>query len=119
MKLKEKHSKLKRLVYQTLTMQTYLLSKELTKEEKIIVLRWRCRMETFGENYRGRREEVLCPLCSNHEDSEDASVNICETIKDKLNFKGDYKTIYEESIDFDASKSIGRVTGIRKRLLSG
>ena len=62
MKMKNKHSKMKRIRYQELKMQDYLVSKELTKEEKLTLMRWRVHMERFGENYRGRRDIVDCPL---------------------------------------------------------
>ena len=91
--LKKTHSKMKKLTYNSLKMQSYLLSKELTKEEKISLFKWRVRMENFGENFRGKRDKVLCPICKDHEDSEEASISNCKILRDELTFKGNYESV--------------------------
>ena len=72
--LKEKRtlSKLDKLRYSELTMQSYLFDKKTTINEKITVFKWRSRMEnTFGENFRGGRDTVICKLCGSHTDSQE------------------------------------------------
>ena len=50
-------------------MQDFLRSQEINKE-KTIFLNLCSRMENFGENFRGKRDSIICPLCANHKDTK-------------------------------------------------
>ena len=88
---------MKRMNYEKLEIKSYLTSKDLTKEEKITVLRWRTHMERFGENYRGKKEEIKCPLCGEHKDDEESSF-LCKVIKKDINIEGDYKSLFKKTL---------------------
>ena len=51
-------------------MQDYLTDTDTSVKEKIMVFKWRVRMENFGGNYRGGKEYIPCPLCNHHDDSQ-------------------------------------------------
>ena len=62
-RMKTHHSKLKQLRYTELKMQPYLLNKQLSIEQKKVLLQWRVHMEkNFGENFRGGKNQY-CVLC--------------------------------------------------------
>ena len=61
------------LNYEEFTIQPYLLNVDISKEEKLLLMRWRIRMAEFGENFKGGRKSVECPLCFSHPDTQQKS----------------------------------------------
>ena len=92
----KKHSKMKTIVYDDFQLQPYLVREDISKEQKIVYFSWRTKMALFGENFRGGRSKVLCPLCNKHEDSQESSFE-CATIKDKQNINFDYDVMFCQS----------------------
>ena len=117
MKMKNNHTKMKRVKYEKLGMQSYLTSKDLTREEKITVLHWRVHMEQFGENYRGKKEEVICPLCGEHKDDEESSFSVCKVTKKEMNIEGNYESLFEKDVDIISAKTACKISALRKRYL--
>ena len=69
--------------YDELKMQDYLISKELSIDEKRTVFKLRCRVTEVKRNYRNKYPlNLLCPLCGQHEDTE--SKLTCMKIKECL-----------------------------------
>ena len=83
MKKKEVHRKLNNLSYTDLSIQDYLTSSAFKLEQKRATFMWRCRMELFGENFRGGMDSTLCPICRTHIDSQFLSLQ-CPLIKANL-----------------------------------
>ena len=63
---KENYRKLEKLQYYELRTKEYLLSNQLTFEDKRMIFKFRTRMSNFGENFRAGKTEILCLLCSEH-----------------------------------------------------
>ena len=70
-------------------MQSYL---DLTVEESKLVITWRLRMAKFGLNYG--EQDKLCPLCSKHLDSQEASFTKCEKIREAITINCKYNEIF-------------------------
>ena len=113
LKKKSVHSKMKKLNYNNLEIQNYFLEPSLKVDEIKTVFRYRTRMEKFGENYRGGKTEILCPLCKSHRDSQELSFQ-CAELKTITSNTGNIEEIYSENIGIDIIKTIFRISEFRK-----
>ena len=76
-------------------------------------------MEDFGCNYRGGRAYVPCPLCSEHEDSQENSFYKCKILSKTIDVKGRYEDIFD-LINTDINQlttTITKITSTRKDLI--
>ena len=85
------HSKMHNLKYDELKIQDYFTDENLSNNEKITIMRWRILCEDFGENYKGGRQSVLCPLCMGHKDGQLESFTRCDFITHRIRFRGQYE----------------------------
>ena len=81
--MKGKCSKLEKLNYVELKPQNYLKSSDFSYDEKRVIFEYRTRMARFSENFKAGNIPSLCPLCSNHSDSQFMIMN-CPLIKSEL-----------------------------------
>ena len=115
MKKKTNLSKLRSIHYDDLEIQPYLVSDRLTLEQKRTVFQFRIRVANFGENYRGGREVILCPLCKDHPDTQEAAFSCCEAIKANTHIEGEIADIYTRNIDSKTVKSLCNIVEFRKK----
>ena len=114
----EKHSKTMNLNFSDLDLQPYLLRKDLTKDQKKTVFQWRTKMARFGENYRGGRSFVICPICHTHRDYQEESFT-CKRILRRITINVKYEDLFKDT-DSDLPKVASVLTKIdtlRKQLL--
>ena len=111
-----KHSKMKELHYSDLKIQNYLTDPNLTPNQMRTIFRYRTRMEKFGENFRGGKLSVTCPLCRVHLDNQAMSFH-CSVIKDNIDVNGDISDVYGENISMQTVDTIMKITEIRKSKL--
>ena len=76
----ETHTKLDSLVYKEKKMQRYMLSDELKPKKKKLLFKSRTKMLDFGENYKGGRTHVMCPLCKLYLNKQELSYQ-CPAVK--------------------------------------
>ena len=95
----QKHSKIAKLSYKTLKMQSYFTSMIKT-EEKRTIFRFRVRMERFGENFRGGASSIICPLCFSHLDK--SRIKFPVSCYQKRNRNRNFSEIYKEDIETKA-----------------
>ena len=115
LKKKSSHSKMEKLNYKELKLQEYLKDGNLSQAEMKTTFRYRTRMENFGENYRGGRSQVVCPLCGTHLDNQQLSMQ-CPVIKKNVTVKGDMADIYKEDINIETIKTISKISEFRKEI---
>ena len=74
---------MEKLKYESLTMQSYFLSKFINKNEAQQLFMFRTRMTMFTNNFRNGSANTQCPLCNkvNSIDSEAPSLSCEEIIK--------------------------------------
>ena len=113
---KETHSKLRNLAYDELKMQNYLTCEETNICQKKLLFKYRTRMETFGENFRGGNGPVPCPLCHLHLDNEEMSFQ-CQAIKSVMEIKGNIQDIYQQNIRKETVETITKISKYRKQIL--
>ena len=73
------HSKMENLFYYEMKLQDYLKLSELSVDESKLIILWRLRMAQFARNY-GQKNK-LCPLCTEHEDTQENSFKCKEVMK--------------------------------------
>ena len=113
---KEKHSKLENLFYCDLKMQSYLNEEGINKVEKQTLFSYRCRMANYGENFRGKNNTTICPLCENHPDSQKWAFQ-CKHIKENVNIQGKYSNIFSDSITKETVKTFCEIIQFRTEYL--
>ena len=112
----DSHTKMKNLKYEGIKTQKYFTRTDISIEQKKIIFKYRTRMADFGQNYRGGREKVICPLCESHVDSQELSL-ICPEIKNKVVISGSISDIYKEDIELETVEAIEKITQIRTNSL--
>ena len=75
------------ITYTEIGTKKYMLREDLKIEQKRLVFRLRTKMTDFGENFRGGRTSVMCPLCKLHLDSQELSYK-CPVIISDANIIG-------------------------------
>ena len=87
-KLNEKkfeHSKMDNLIYTELNIQDYLLSEELSVQQKRNVFHYRTRMAKYSENFKNQNQLNSCIFCKDHIDSQIHSTQCVELMKNIKN----------------------------------
>ena len=65
----------------------------MTKEQAIVLFKFRTRMCPFEDNFKGSKTTTVCPFCNGHPDSQKESFN-CEKMKEMIIVKGNYCDIF-------------------------
>ena len=68
-------------------------------------------MERYGENYRGGKAHVMCPMCKLHYDNQDI-VQQCPEIRN-IQADGNLKEIYSETIGHEIVETLTKVIKYR------
>ena len=110
------HSKMEGIYYHEMKMQNYLKSPHIKVNQKRTIFRWRTRMEAFGENFRGGREAVMCPLCETHLDNQTMSLQ-CISVKKEINVEHSLDDILKDNISQETVNLIDKITKHRKNKL--
>ena len=114
--MQQKHSKMKNLCYEEIKIQNYFLRHDIDNEQKKNLFLYRTRMADYGENYRGGRKEVKCPLCYNHLDKQDLSYT-CSILTNKLEIQGEFNDIYSDHVNKQTVITLQQITELRKIML--
>ena len=118
-KLKEekaKHSKMKNLEYEELKRQEYFTLKGIKVEQIKNIFKLRTRMAPFGENFRGNRESVNCPLCANHLDNQVLGLQ-CPAIRREEELDIEINDIYKETITLEVAEAATKLLERREKLI--
>ena len=111
--MESRRSKTENLKYQTFKMQEYLNLKTMTKNEAIILFKFRTRMAPFGENFRNGKSSTNCPLCLSHVDAQEKSFS-CPTLKRLISIKGNYEDIFSNKIPYELIRTLYDIYTYRK-----
>ena len=116
LKKKAKHSKMDKLDYSELKLASYFKLPGLNIRELRDIFKFRVRMSQFGENFRGNGENVSCPLCLSHIDTQNMMFD-CPELKEKGIQKLDDSEIYTDNISVEAIKELSKILKMRKVLI--
>ena len=116
--MQERGSKTVNLNYTHLNMQEYLLLENMTKNQAIVLFKFRTRMAPFVENFRAGKMNSPCPLCLSHLDSQEESFN-CVVLKKVLVLKGNYSDIFTNKISEELIQTLYNIYNFRKEFNEG
>ena len=71
-------------------------------------------MAEFGENFRGGRESVLCPLCDFHLDSQEEAFYNCSYIQTLIEHNVNYFQLFSDNIPKKLIETIKAIENSRK-----
>ena len=114
--MQRKHSKMENLNYSELKLQSYLKSDESSIQQKKMLFKHRVRMEQYGENYRGGKDRVPCPLCNLHLDNQEMAFQ-CSEVRKHIQVEGSLEDIFKEHIRVKTIQTIQQITEFRKQRL--
>ena len=118
MKLKQTHSKVNNLCYTKLELQDYLKLETVNVVEAQTLFRYRVRMANYGENFRGKENTILCPLCSTHLDSQKMCFENCPVLRQKITVSGSYHQIFNTNVPREVVKTLCMIDKVREEELS-
>ena len=101
----QKHSKMENLIYTQLKPQKYLSLETIQVEQIRNIFQHRTRMAPYGENFRGKRVNVTCPLCHKHLDNQSMSFQ-CEALLEKVEINCDQADVYKDEITIKTAKTL-------------
>ena len=113
--LKQNHSKMDNLHYGELKIQNYLKKENISVKEAQNLFRYRTRVAKFKENFKNNNAEIVCPLCSEHPNTQAYSVQ-CPIIRENVNIKGNYSEIFSEEISKEITQTLLEITKFRENL---
>ena len=86
-----------------------MLSDDIKVEQKRIIFKHRTRMAVYGENFRGGKDQVFCPFCKLHLDSQERSYS-CPVISADVEIVGSIQNIYSDDIKLETVETIKKIT---------
>ena len=98
LKLKDKHSKMSKLSYDNLNLQTYFKTPIISTKEAKSLFKFRTRMANVKENFKTMysQDDINCPECLNVSDSQEhlldhTGISINKEKYDALFIDGDHE----------------------------
>ena len=113
MNIKQTHSKLNNLCYTKLELQNYLKLEVLNASEAQMLFKYRVRMASYGENFRGEENAILCPLCYTHLDSQKMCYENCPVLRQNIKISGSYNQIFDTSVSIEVVQTLSRIDRLR------
>ena len=114
MKMKQTHSKMSNLNYTKLEIQNYLKLGKLNTAEAQTLFRYRVRMANYGENFRGKANVVLCPLCNTHLDNQKMCFKNCPVLKKHILITGSYEQIFDTFVSRETVQILMKIDKFRE-----
>jgi hypothetical protein len=113
---KNGHTKLDNLYYTGLSTQEYLTNNDLTVKQAQLIFKYRVRMASYSENFRGSSGHTPCPLCLAHLDSQ-AMCMTCPAIRENVKLEGRYSQIFTNKITKELVKTVEAIDRFRDDFL--
>ena len=110
--------------YENFSIQDYLKSdSRITNNEKYLLAKLRTRMTEVKINFRGKYEDLLCPLCTTQQDNQshllycNVLIENCQELSD--NQEVEYEDIFSsKDKQIIAVKLLSKIWEVREKLMS-
>ena len=113
---KEKHLKMKKMDYSELKLQQYFQLPEISIAQARNIFKYRTRMLPFGENFRGQKESVICPLCHTHPDSQEWCLR-CPAMRKEISENPNMDDIHTDELKMDTVQAVKEILKVRQNIL--
>ena len=114
--IQKQHSKMGNIQYIELKRQKYFNIGKIGVEETRNIFRYRVRMAKFGENFRGKLKNIMCPLCYSHLDSQSLSFQ-CRELTNRIDIRCDITDIYSDDIRLETVKTVAEMMKQRQLII--
>ena len=114
--IQKKHSKMENIQYIELKRQQYFNIGNIGVEETRNIFRYRVRMAKFGDNFRGKLKNIMCPLCYSHLDSQSLSFQ-CRELTNRIDIRCDITDIYSDDIRLETVKTVAEMMKQRQLII--
>ena len=97
-------------------MQKYLKDPKITVNEAKNIFKFRTRTAHFKDNMKSFYKENICPMCSEHPDTQSHSFE-CKVTKMSINIECSYEEIFKKTISPTLAKTLMQITNLRKNYI--
>ena len=104
------------LNYQELEIKPYFKIEGLKVEEVRNIFKFRTRMAPFGENFRGNKDYIMCPLCKEEKDNQ-AHCFKCPAMRKELEISCDVSEVFTDTVSLETAQTLSKMLEIRNKLL--
>ena len=112
----EGHSKMKNLHFSHLKMSKYLTNPSIKSDQARILFKFRTGMAPFGQNFRGLKDNVPCPMCYIGLDTAEHAWK-CNHITGLIRIECNFNDIYNDDICHDVVLTANKIIQIRENIL--
>ena len=77
------------------------------------MFKFRVRMASFGQNFKGGQAFIKCPFCDNHVDGQEESWNFPK-MKQIMDIQGDYIDIFGNTFSQEVIKTVQNLYTFRE-----
>ena len=102
--------------YDELKIQDYFSLKGTQVDHIRNIFKLRTRMAPFGNNFKGNKPSISCPLCDMSEDTQGHGFR-CKAITDEIEINLDINEIYRGGITREEAETATKVLAKREELL--
>ena len=106
---------MKNLVYEEYAMQAYFIDQGMSTEYARYAFKFRTRMLSFKENFKGSHNTTMCSLCEKHSDHQDTIVS-CEDLTSRFDNVDKLKNIYGAGPFVEEVKLLTKVMKFREKI---
>ena len=80
------------------------------------MFRFRTRSVNYKENMKNGYQNISCPFCLVHPDSQIHSLK-CIEVKSNISVRGNYEDIFKKTIPKEISETLMQISELRKELI--
>ena len=110
--IKNSKVKGKDIVHDSLKMQNYLV--ELNEKQAKLVMKYRLKMSNYSSNFKMNDETKKCPVCQNHDDTQELAFH-CPSIQKDIDIFEDHDRIYGTQTSASVIKTLESIERIRSK----
>ena len=111
------HSKMSNMYYPELRIEDYFKIDGIQTREIQTLFKFRVKIASFGENFRGNSENAFCSLCQTHLDNQ-SSIFQCEVMRKEMEMNCNISDIYCSQVKLEPIKKITEIEEKRENLLN-
>ena len=105
------------LTYHRFEMQNYLKLDGSDSYGAQTLFRYRVRMASYGDNFKGSHSPIMCPLCGVHIDSQINSFEKWQEIQKKVKAHGKYQDIFSSNVTNKLVETLKQIDEVREQMM--
>ena len=90
----------------------------MNSKEAQMLFKYRTRMANFGENFRGNKNLITCPLCHTHLDNQKMSYENCPVLQKNISIPGKYNQIFNTLVPSEVVQTLTKIDEFCENFMS-